>query len=235
VNITLIDSEPTSAGRHRLQRLANQVKGVVIEAPLLRHGAMLDLLFTSLRDNRLLLLDSDAEITSDILDRMRRDLEADDVYGSGWVHGPTWLHGVFGDEHAADSYTGWYLQRPWVPCAMLKREPVADAIASGTGFREGLIPNDIPRLRSLNRLMLARLFVPGLRRLRLTTLASLRREFDGQRPNFCYADTGAILHRALLGRGLRFSGPDAVQTGTDGVRHQHGATRAALAGRAYAD
>lgn len=227
-DLLLLDCNPTAQSRELMQGLARDVGALYVEAALRRHAEMLDLLLSNLRDESVFLLDSDAELRSDVLNRMRRELQASDVYGSGWIHGACWLPGVFGDGSRRSTRTGWYLERPWIPCTLLKRAPVADALAHGASFREGVIPNDLPRLRLLNRAMLGRFLIPGLRRLRLTPLAGGRREFEGVRPNYCYADTGAVLHHALAARGLRFSGPYAPEADQAEVAHHHGATRVAL-------
>jgi len=229
-NLLIIDCDPTASSRNGMRALAASLGGVTLGARLRRHGDMLDLLFSRLRDETILLVDSDLEVRSDVLTRMRGGLSDDDVYGSGWTHGPSWLPGVFGDARRPSTNTGWYLERPWIPCALLRVPPVAEAIRTGAGFREGVIPNDLPALRPVNRLMLARFYVPGLRRARLSALSSLRRQYDGVRPNYCYADTGALLHHALRARNLRFVGPNAVDAKPDEVVHQHGASRTALAG-----
>lgn len=226
-DILLINCDPTERSREELRRVAERTRSALLEAPVRRHGAMLDVLFTHLQDDVILLLDSDAELRSDVPNRIRAEIGAPEVYGSGWIHGPNWLPGVFGNAGKKSIRTGWYLERPWIPCALLKRPLIAEAINAGASFREGVLPNDIPALPALNRLLLFRFYVPGLRRLRLTALERARRDYDSVRPNYCYADTGALLHQALLRRGMRFAGPPAPLNNPD-VAHQHGATRLVL-------
>jgi hypothetical protein len=111
---------------------------------------------------------------------------------------------------------------------LLKRRPVADAIASGVSFREGVIPTTrLPRPSS-TRLALARVYVPGLRRLQLRTLARPPGVFDQVAPTTATRDTGALLHSEMKRRCLRFLGPNAVDAARTGVLHQHGVTRSTL-------
>lgn len=225
-NLLLINCDPPPSSRERLRALGRDLAAAVLEAPTRRHWQMLDLLFLNLRDETILLMDSDAELKTNVVERMREEMRAPDVYGSGWINGPSWLAGVFGNDAHSSARTGWYLQRPWIPFALFKREIIARALAGGTSFRDGVIPNDLPSLRVTNRLLLARFKVPGLRRLRLTPLERARREYDRVRPNYCYADTGAILHHVLLAQGMRFAGPEAPEPNqTSEIAHRFGATR----------
>jgi hypothetical protein len=226
--ILLVDCDPTPASQAKMEALAQAVRATTIPAPVRPHGQMLDTLFTHLSDDRILLLDSDAELRSDVLDRMRQDIVPADVYGSGWLHESSWMVGVLGIASRPSIRTGWYLTRPWIPCVLLKRGMVADAIRSGATFRKKIIPNDL-RVPGLRHILFLRFGLPGLRRLRFSRLRWLRKDYDGQRPNYCYADTGAQLHAWLSASGLRFAGPPAFHEDMEAeIAHFDGATRARL-------
>jgi hypothetical protein len=182
----------------------------------------LDWLFSSLEDDLLVLLDSDAEIRDPAF--VRRCVEAfrsPRVFGAGLVKGgPKWL----GQELGAAPGTGMSPEVPWTPFLVLRTSHVREALEAGHTFAAHTDYNEVRWSPGLSRRVAARLqnqFAPaGLRLpplpqyakrwLAQTSLPALRwarRDFHGYRPNFIHYDTGSDVYEYLrYKRQLAFAG-----------------------------
>jgi hypothetical protein len=118
---------------------------------------------------------------------------------------------------------GWRPGHFWTPCALLRTDVVLEARRDGVGFATKVVYNDFSPSRHVSALLAGRFdcdltpdvrwlelvprrLQPPIRRTRLPWLRWARAEYEGQRPNFVYYDTGARLHRWCIDHGLRFAG-----------------------------
>jgi hypothetical protein len=243
--VLLVNCDPPPASTARFDRFAARYGIDVLEAPLLLHGQTLDRLFSELRDERLLLLDSDAEIRDPALVPWMHDmLDHGRVFGAGFTQGP---------HHAPEHWpqpagTVLYMERPWVPCTMLKVAPVREALRAGRTFVPQYVPNDLGAGRRASNFLAARWGPPWaphskkfnalpapvrqrMRTWRLDRLAPLRSSYYRVlRPSMAFYDTAADVHEHLrFERGLLYAGIP-FELGTDQVHHYEGVSRYVLVG-----
>lgn len=245
--VLLVNCEPTEAGQRHFGQMADRFGFDLIEAPRRTHGDTLDWLFASLRDERMLLLDSDAEVIDEaLIDGMRHQLDHPRAFGAGFTWGPFFIP----EEWQAPPGAFLYMERPWMPCVMFKSEPVRLALNAGFSFRIRYLPNDVWFSARLSRFLAARwgppwgvwagrsprfeALPPWLRKRmsgwRLDGLQWARRSYHGLRPSVVHYDTGAELFEYLrYHRGMLFAGPP-MEFGNGGVHHYSGVTRHSLDG-----
>ena len=243
--VLLVNCDPPPSSTEHFDRLAARTGIDVVEAPLKLHGQTLDHLFSILGDERLLLLDSDAEIRDPGLVPWMHDmLDHGSVYGAGFTQGP----------HRAPEHwpqpagTVLYMERPWVPCTMLRVAHVKEALAAGRTFVPQFVPNDLGAGRRSSNFLAARWgppwaphskkfnALPGLLRTRARTwrldrLAPLRSSYYRVlRPSMAFYDTAADIHEHLrFERGLLYAGIPFELAG-DRVHHYEGVSRYQLVG-----
>ncbi len=248
--LLVVNSRPTDAGRRVFERLMERYEFDLIEVPLREHGTNLDWLFSSLRDEHILLLDSDAEVLqASFVEWMRAKCRHPAVFGAGFTWGPFYLPPEWG----APEGELLYMERPWLPCAMFKRALVHEALQKGHSFQHGSRPNDLAFNLRLSRFLAARWPAPWKvahsprfnelpewlqRRMgtwRLDWLAFARRPYHGVRPSVAVYDTAAMLYQHLrYDKGLLFAGiPLELLDGE--VHHYSGVTRYALLGPTLLD
>jgi len=222
--VTLIDCESTDGSRDFFRALQRRLRFRFDSMPLARHGETLDRIFRATNRDRLLLVDSDAEILrDDLVPAMQAAVEAG-AYGSGFLHRGQWL----GANHLVGGEVGYYAPRMWIPCVLLAVAPVSAALAAGASFRAHVVCNEVPQLPPLARLLYWRFRVPGLRRLALQRLEPLRRTHFGVRPHYVYYDTGASMHEWLTMHGRLEYADLGDARWPLAVRHAHGVTRRRL-------
>ena len=222
--VTLVDCESTDGSAEFFRALQRRLAFRLDAMPLARHGETLDRIFRATARDRLLLVDSDAEILrDDLVPAMQAGLDAG-AYGSGFLHRGQWL----GANHLVGGNVGYYAPRMWIPCVLLAVAPVRAALEAGASFRARVVCNEVPQIPPLARLLYWRFRVPGLRRVTLRSLEPLRRTHFGVRPHYVYYDTGASLHERLTMRDRH----DYADLGDErwplAVRHAHGVTRRRL-------
>ena len=222
--VTLVDCESTDGSREFFRALQRRLAFRLVAMPLARHGTTLDRIFRTSDRERLLLVDSDAEILrDDLVPAMQARLDGG-AYGSGFVHRGQWL----GTNHLVAGNIGYYAPRMWIPCVMLAVAPVRRALDAGASFRARVVCNEVPQLPPLARLLYWRFRVPGLRRLALESLEPLRRTHFGVRPHYVYYDTGASLHERLTVHDRLEYADLGEERWPLAVRHAHGVTRRRL-------
>jgi len=221
--VTVIDCESNDGSIGFFRELQARFTFGLETRPLARHGVTLDRIFRATARDTLLLLDSDAEILDPQLVPRMLDALVPGTYGSGFLHAGEWLAA----QHGTSRQRGYYAPRMWIPCVMLDVASVRLGLGSGASFGQRVIGNEIPHAPWLSQLLYLRHFVPGLGRVSLDVLRSLRHEHHGVRPHYVYRDTGADLHAFLLQRGFSFAdlGADWWPTA---VAHYHGVTRRRL-------
>lgn len=138
--VLVINCDPTEASRKVFETLMSTYEFDLIEAPLALHGTTLDWVFSSLPDERVLLLDSDAEIRKDgFVEWMGDKLDHGLCFGAGFLWGPFLIDEEWKSPPGAEIL---YMERPWIPCVMLKVEPVRSALAAGVSFNATRTPNE---------------------------------------------------------------------------------------------
>ncbi len=241
--VLLVNCDPTDAGRRTFERLRVRHPFDLIEAPIRDHGATLDWLFSSLRDEFLLLLDSDAEVLeAAFVARLRSAFAHPRVFGAGFTWGPFYLSPELG---APQGF--FYMERPWLPCVMFRRSAIQQALDAGHSFLSRSVPNDIGLSPRISRFLGARIGppwtprsvrfeqLPGWVRRRMASweldrLFFIRGRYHGQRPRIACFDTGAdIYHYLRFQKELLFSGlPMELIDGE--VHHYSGVTRNSMFG-----
>lgn len=228
--VLVIDCESRDGSRRHFEALSRNhaLQFDWLEWPLRPHPAALDALFSAIKSDFVLLVDSDIEVRSSrLVDAMAAALLGSaDTYGAGFVHGPVWM----GAEHGLPPWTGYYAERMWIPFVLLRTQAIRRALAQGLSFA-----NRRPFLEIANRPVLSRLIgyryrIRGLRHVRVP--ASWHRkdakqvQIGGRVPAFIEYDTGADMHKNLLEQGYLFGRlPEALW---GDVRHYHGVTRSSL-------
>ena len=229
--VLIVDCESKDGSREHFQKLSARYKLQFswLAWPLRPHPATLDRLFAGIASGAVLLVDSDVEIkTRALFEAMHSALSSDrDAYGAGFLHGPQWL----GADHGLLPYTGYYEERMWIPCVLLRTSAVKGALEARSSFMNRRPFFDVPSRPRLSRLLGYRYKIRGLRRLPLWIArgGDLNRPmYEGRLPTFVEYDTGADLHAALKRRGHSFAALPAQLSGD--VHHYHGVTRANLTG-----
>lgn len=189
-----------------MDNLAQQWGFDIVDLELKPHGTTLDRLFRSIHADRILILDSDAEMRSPMTAaRMRQAFGDPTVYGAGWIHHSQWLSadeiGMTINDEAIPTI---YRERPWIPCAMFRTSFVRAGLDAGISFNESFASGAMVRNLNLDPHVLG-----------------------GRWPMVVQNDTGADIHAWAKDMGLRFDGPD-VNTVGDEVLHHHGVTRLAI-------
>jgi len=244
IPVLLVNSEPSEASSGHFDELMERYGFDILDTPLRMHGDQLDALFSQTRDARLLLLDSDAELRDpSLVPWMATMLDNPRVFGAGFLEGPFWMP----ESWRAPPRSVLYMQRPWVPCVMLRAEPVQRALAAGRGFREHFEPNEVRFSRRASNFLAARFPPPWGRQSRafsrlprflrrrvstwsLNQLRWARRQYCGTRPKMVCYDTAARVYEYLrYDEGLVFAGLD-VELAEGRVHHYGGVTRAEVFG-----
>ena len=222
--VLLIDCESTDGSQDWFRGLAESHQFDLTFAPLRPHGETLDHLFAALRDESILLIDSDLEILQDdLLPKLRSEIAAPSCYGAGFLHADLTLN--LGPAHA--SARGRYADRMWIPLCFLKTALVRDALNAGATFMHSRDYLEFPWNKSLSRLLYARHHIPLLRQISLEGFAAARQRIHGERAAFREYDTGARVHESLVGQGLALAHLGEPYW-SQSVRHYHGVTRATL-------
>jgi hypothetical protein len=77
--------------------------------------------------DKVILIDSDLEITNDAIISFMKDFIDDDrTFGTGFINGPGWL-----TDHKGLLEHAYYQERMWIPLTMLETNLVCKALAVG--------------------------------------------------------------------------------------------------------
>jgi hypothetical protein len=200
----------------------------------------LDWLFSELNDDTLLLLDSDAEVRNGgIAVWMKRMMASPAAFGAGFTWGPFFLDDAWAVPPGGELL---YLERPWLPCVMLRVQPVREALAAGLSFDVKWFPNELAFSRRLARIMamrwgkpwgipnrafslLPRWMTRPLSRWRLDWLRWSRHTYSGLRPHLAIHDTAGVVYDYLrFEKWLLFAGVP-IELSDGEVHHYMGVTR----------
>ena len=242
--LLLVNCDPSEESTRHFDDLMTRCGFDVLDAPLRLHGDLLDLLFSQSRDERLLLLDSDAEIRDpQLVPWMMTMFDNDRVFGAGFVEGPFWMP----ESWHAPAKSLLYMQRPWVPCVMLRVDAVKQALRAGRRFGPHFEPNDFWFSRRVANALAARFPAPWGRPSRtfdrlprsirrrasswsLDRLRWARKPYYGVHPNMVVYDTASLVYEHLkYGEGLVFAGLD-IELADGRVHHYGGVTRSEMFG-----
>ena len=128
----LVSCDPTPESAARFDRLMRKWEFDVIEQPVRSHGETLDWLFTGTRADKVLLVDSDAELRDPAwVDRILRYVDHPLVFGAGFVHHAVVKPHTLNPEHA------------YTPCLLLRDGRCARGAA---GRRHVPVPHRPQRL-----------------------------------------------------------------------------------------
>lgn len=210
--VLLIDCEVTDADDGSFEHfstLQERLGFALLKAPLRRHSAALDWIFSEIPAEKVVLIDSDVEIVNgSIFDLMRESIDDDGVFGGGFVEGPNWMN----DREGFESH-GLFEERMWIPLTMLKVKLVREALAGGYTFQEKQVFNDFAHSPVLSRAMASlRYRLPSLRSKQFRALDVFKESHHGLKPWLVWYDTGAQLyHHLKYEAGYEFAGLPATQ------------------------
>jgi hypothetical protein len=227
---TLIDCQSKDGSMAWFDTLSRDYDFHLMSAALRQHGETLDWIFSRVRAERVLLVDSDAELLNDeMIFRMREMIHAStQVYGSGYLHPGHWLEYHYWTNLPIARGIGYYMSRPWIPFTLLRVDAVRSALQQGRSFMHRLVLNDVPQVPILSRLLWARFRFEFFRRHPLRLLNPLRRSYGGEKPSYVSYDTGADIHEYLTQqKHLAFHGVSADFVPWS-VTHFSGITRSTL-------
>lgn len=240
--ILLINCDPTPESRSHFGKLMASFAFDTWEAPRRSHGRTLDDLFSRIKADLVLLLDSDAEIRDHALISGMRDQFANPhVFGAGFTNGPGWLY----EPPRYYRETTFFQERSWMPCVMFRGSHIRQALAAGVSFEARVIYNDFMFSRAISRQLAKRFqteLVPPsqivrhlpkkvqfrLRQSRLPWLRWARQDFYGHRPNYVYCDTGADVYQWCRYIERKIFAGTSVGLMKDKVVHYSGVSRQSL-------
>jgi glycosyltransferase involved in cell wall biosynthesis len=220
--ILVIDCESTDESVQHFTKLMKRYQFDLLSAPLQNHGYTLDWLFLNIPAQKVLLIDSDLEITKPgIIELMRMLIEHRRAFGSGVVHPGSWMT-------AHNMPHAYYEERMWIPLTLLNVQIVRMALQRGQSFLPGSVFNDFPPSEFISRLLVKRFRIPVARNLKLSWLNMFKRDFHGIKPSFVQYDTGATLYHYLkTQQQYEFMGLP-LWVGQRYTTHFHGLTRLLL-------
>ncbi len=192
--ILLIDCESDDGSFQHFNKLQSQLNFDLLAAPLRRHSGALDWIFSEIRSEKVLLIDSDIEILNDdIFVFMRRFIDSENVFGCGFIEGPNWMSGQQGFMRH-----GLFEERMWIPLTMLKVSMIRAALGNGQSFAERQVFNDFSPSRFVSRVMASiRYRIPALQAKQFRVLDAFKESHHGLKPWLVWYDTGAQLYRHL--------------------------------------
>lgn len=134
--VLLVNCSPDPANTAFFDVLAAEWGFDVLDLRLDTHGFTLDHIFLTLAAERILLLDSDAEIRdAGAIGRVREDLGFTDIYGAGWIQHDDQLTSA----QSGVDFPVTYASRPWIPCAMFRTAYIRWALTAGRSFAERFV------------------------------------------------------------------------------------------------
>ena len=192
--VLLIDCDSDDGSFDHFNSLQSRLDFDLLTAPLRRHSAALDWIFSEIPVENVLLVDSDIEIlNSDIFDFMRQFINVDNVFGCGFIEGPNWLNGQQGFMRH-----GLFEERMWIPLTMLKVSMIRESLSGGESFNENQVFNDFAPSSFVSRVIASiRYRIPALQTKQLRVLDAFKESHHGLKPWLIWYDTGARLYRHL--------------------------------------
>lgn len=216
--VRLIDCSRSAEETAYMEKLAAHLEITFESRPLKAHGQTLDDLFARTRSEKLLVMDSDAELLSDQLPMlMEQSASRSGCFGAGFLQKGNWML-------EPQPIHAWYATRMWIPLCMLNTAAVRRALQAGMSFAHRIEFNDLPNWPRLSKCLSLRFRLPGSNALRLGFLDRWREEYFGVKPCYVYFDTGADMHAWLTRHGYSFAEMDWSLM-CENILHHHGVTR----------
>lgn len=200
----------------------------LISMPLRHHGDTLDILFTQLHTDYILLVDSDLEIKSDsLVPEMMRLMSHDKVFGAGFYQSALWLKKGINWEEPRD---GYYEERMWIPLTLLKVTCVREALVANKSFGIRTMYNILPKFQNFSRRLL---YSHKLSKCKWLSQSEyhmfdiFKKVYVGHRPLITLHDTGSDVYMYLkYEKELFFAGFDSnTDIQNEYLKHYSGITR----------
>jgi hypothetical protein len=168
-------------------KLQNTVCFDMIELPLKKHGDTLDIIFSSIKADNVLLIDSDIEILNrDAISFMKKYIGLTNVFGTGFIHGPL--------ERVLNIQNGYYAERMWIPFTLLKVIKIRMALQDNKSFNLYHCYNDFPINKRISKIIY-KLERKIERTLKIFNL--FRKKYGNIFPSVVLYDTGAEIYKYL--------------------------------------
>jgi hypothetical protein len=185
----------------------------LLQAPLKVHGVTLDWIFSEIKDEQLILIDSDVEILNDELflffDKYSNH---PGIFGAGFVHGHDFLRDGFKE---TDFYNALFFERPFIPVVMFKTSFIKEALSNNISFAAVLEDNQFTQFPSKLK-WLKKFIKPHY---------LFRRRVYTYYPEKIWYDTGAKMYEYLRYKKLFFFTHLPHMLHRNYVKHFLGATR----------
>jgi len=211
--VLIIDCQSNDGSFEYFSKLMKDFKFDLLSAPRRYHGTTLDWLFSHVPSQKVLLVDSDAELlNSEIIKLAHEFIDDENTFGFGFIDGPCWWeqHEVvrlFPEQVLTEYPRGYYEERPWLPFTMLKTCMVQEALQAGRSFDMRRAWNDFAPSQLISRILLRRYglkryllkhyHVSIFRNSDLSWLNPFKRSFHGHKPSWILYDTGADVYEYL--------------------------------------
>jgi hypothetical protein len=175
-------------------KLMRDIDFDLLSLPLRSHGSTLDYIFQNIECERVLLLDSDAELKSkEIISLMLNESRKDNFFGAGFKH-----------EHRRqldDIYNldnGIYCERMWLPTCILNVKHIREALSKGLSFNVKTLYCQNQKLNTIARKWYHRYKISFFRNNRLSFLSNIFKfKFLNIEAEWIFCDTGAIVFQYL--------------------------------------
>jgi len=211
--VLILDCESNDGSFEYFSKLMKTFKFDLLSAPLKEPGTNLDWLFSQVPIQKVLLLDSDAELlNSEIVKLAHEYIDDENTFGFGFIDGPCWWeqHEVvrmFPEQALSEPPRGYYEERPWLPFTILKTSMIQEALQAGRSFYMRRLCNDFApsqlisrmllRRYMLKRYLLERYHVSIFRNSDLSWLNPFKQSFHGHKPSWILYDCGADVYEYL--------------------------------------
>ncbi len=198
--VLLIDCASTDGSFDFFKSLMTKYDFDLMNAPLKKHGLTLDRIFSSTKDEKILLIDSDAEILrEEIIRFLIRHINEPNVFASGFLNGPGWLKDETFKKTAFEN--ALYYERPFMPIVLWKVQYVKEALKAGYSFADKMVNNEFAQLPSAASGITRRLF----KLIKKESPFVFRKRYFLSYPKKIFYDTGASIYEYLrYGRFLSF-------------------------------
>ena len=192
IPVLLIDCASTDGSFAFFESVMDKYDFDLMSAPLKKHGHTLDWIFSSIEDDKLLLIDSDLEILDNrIISFLNKDIDAPEVFASGFLNGPGWLKDETFKGTAYEN--ALYYERPFMPIVLWKVQYVKEALNVGHSFAEKMVNNEFAQLPSSLSGIIRRIF----KIIKKESPDLFRKRYFLSYPKRIFYDTGASIYEYL--------------------------------------
>lgn len=182
--VLLIDCESTDGSYSFFESLLCKYPFDLIRAPLRKHGLTLDWLFSNIKDEEILLIDSDVEVlNNEIFSFLDKHILDDKIFGGGFLDGTGFLK---------QSNT-LYFERPYMPFALFKVKYVLEALNAGRSFADVMVRNEYGQLSTKFTRVIRKIFEI----FHAKPPQFFREKYFISYPEKVYYDTGAKIYEYL--------------------------------------